>query len=193
MRIRIVLGIAALLAAGCGDDGAGDDQVTTTAEVTTTGEVPPYRQVPEDFVLVYHWAEGSLPPPFHYEYTVTIGPTGEGTVEMVPDYPGEGVPVWVEGFTLDEEALGGLFWEVRRKRVFTTDWEADENPPVGGPSASFVITGDGEEVRIPAFPEGERDRLAAENLGDTVERAVPEDIWDDLEARLEEYRDSYSG
>src|SRR5262245_35527834 len=54
----------AILLAGCGPSSLPDTR-------------------PEDFQVTCEWSEGSLPPPFHYEYTITITSIGAGTVAMV--------------------------------------------------------------------------------------------------------------
>src|SRR5690242_15643215 len=64
---------------------------------------------PADFTASYHWAEGSLPPPFHYEYTIDVAADGTVTLTYVPDYPNEGVPEWVETVSLDAAQLDALY------------------------------------------------------------------------------------
>ncbi|HUT36408.1 MAG TPA: hypothetical protein VNE39_23175 [Planctomycetota bacterium] len=51
---------------------------------------------PADFGFRYDWREGSLPPPYHYEYTISVSPEGEGTIVFRPDYPEHDVPAWEE-------------------------------------------------------------------------------------------------
>ena len=31
---------------------------------------------PADFSALYHWSEGSLPPPYHYEYSIYVDSSG---------------------------------------------------------------------------------------------------------------------
>src|SRR5690554_3169233 len=54
--------------------------------------------VPADFQIEYEWHEGSLPPPYHYEYTIRIGPGAQGEIVFLPDYPSDDTPVWTEPF-----------------------------------------------------------------------------------------------
>ena len=37
---------------------------------------------PDGFGLTYEWTAGSLPPPGHYEYNISVGPTGQGEMVM---------------------------------------------------------------------------------------------------------------
>src|SRR5690242_18655655 len=41
---------------------------------------PPKPSVPVDLALTYEYRAGSMPPPYHDEYTVTIGPGPNGNV-----------------------------------------------------------------------------------------------------------------
>ena len=63
---------------------------------------------PEDFTLQYDWCAGSMPPPYHYEYTIRIGPDLQGEIVFHPDYPGLGAPEWIESFDVAEESLDVL-------------------------------------------------------------------------------------
>src|SRR4051812_20811553 len=57
----------------------GPTRVATAIPTAVSVETPP-AQRPADFSLTYDWRAGSMPPPFHYEYTVSISPDGEGKV-----------------------------------------------------------------------------------------------------------------
>ena len=67
------------------------------------------RPTPKDLTLQYDWGAGSMPPPYHYEYTIRIGPGLQGEIVFYPDYPGQGTPVWTEPFDADQEALDALY------------------------------------------------------------------------------------
>ena len=58
-------------------------ETTRTQEAADDDEA-----VPADFHLVYNWAEGSLPPPYHYAYVIEVEADGAGVIRMTADYPG---------------------------------------------------------------------------------------------------------
>jgi hypothetical protein len=141
---------------------------------------------PEDFQVQYEWSEGSLPPPYHYEYTVLIGPDGQGEVRMTPDYPGPDVPTWTETFSLTPEEMDSLYAGMAAQGLEREKWAEEDDPPVGGSSAWMVVTSRGKEIRIPSFVPA-RQAAKAQALGEAVVSAVPQPFWDSLNARREAY------
>jgi hypothetical protein len=141
---------------------------------------------PDDFSLQYEWREGSLPPPYHYEYTISIAPDGRGQVVMVPDYPSDKVPTWTETFTLQPAQLDTLYQSLVEQGLFRQSWRAQDNPPVGGSSQSLVITAQGKTVVLPAYVLIEQE-AAAEEIYAAVMALVPKPIWDKLNAQREQY------
>jgi hypothetical protein len=159
--------LASLLLAACAADGAAG---------------PP----PGDFSLRYDWREGSLPPPYHYEYTITLAADGSGAITMTPDYPGAEVPVWEEPFTVAPEAVDQLHDLLLAQGLLRERWREQDSPPVGGSSASLEVTTGGRTVELPAFPvDDQAERVAAMHAA--VEALVPQPIRDDLERRRAEY------
>ena len=141
---------------------------------------------PEDFQVQYDWSEGSLPPPYHYEYTVLIEPDGQAEVRMTPDYPGPGVPTWTETFSLTPEELDSLYAQMLAQGLERENWAEEDDPPVGGSSAWVVVTSRGKEIRIPAFVVS-RQAAKAQALREAVRSVVPQPIWDELDVLREAY------
>jgi hypothetical protein len=75
---------------------------------------------PNDFGVEYSWREGSLPPPYHYEYTVIIKPSSLGEIALTPDYPSTTVPKWTEYFNVEEQALNDLYRVMVENGLFNT-------------------------------------------------------------------------
>ncbi|HTP07764.1 MAG TPA: hypothetical protein VMP08_05910, partial [Anaerolineae bacterium] len=111
----------------------------------------PFITRPTDFNLVYEWQEGSLPPPYHYEYTITIDPAGQGQLVMVPDYAFNDPPQWTEAFTLTPALLDQFYQYLFDKGLFDQHWQAQEQPPVGGSYDSLHVTAHGQQITIPSF------------------------------------------
>lgn len=140
---------------------------------------------PNDFSVTYNWYEGSLPPPYHYEYMVTIEPDGSGLVAYTPDYPGADVPTWTEPFTLDSSQLDALYTQLRDLDVFATAWTETDDVPVGGSHSTLTILADGRTIHIPAFPASAVDQ--ADGAKSAVIAFIPSDIWDRLNAQRDQY------
>jgi hypothetical protein len=141
---------------------------------------------PDDFSLTYKWQEGSLPPPYHYEYTITVSSAGQGTIVMVPDYPADGVPVWSETFTVEATQMDAFYQLVLTNELFENSWQQKTDPPVGGSSQSVVITAHSQEITIPTYVI-ESQQEAANRIHSAIEALVPESIWAQLNAQREQY------
>jgi hypothetical protein len=150
----------------------------------TSPNVPDTR--PADFHVLYEWTEGSLPPPHHYEYTITIKPGGHGEVVMVPDYAASRPPTWTETFAPTPAELDNLYRLLREQGVFTRPWRAQHNPPVGGSSQTVTVTAHGRRVVMPAFVLADQ-ATAAEQVDKAVRAMVPQALWDKLEAQRQQY------
>ncbi len=155
-------------------------------------EAPAVDTRPDDFSARYDWYEGSLPPPYHYEYSIVIEANGAGTVEMAPDYPSEGVPVWTETFTLEPAALDALYQQLAAQGAFTTQWREEDDPPVGGSHFSTGLTANGETVEIPSFVVANQ-AAAQGQISEALVGVVPQDIWDRLEAQRQQYVEENGG
>jgi hypothetical protein len=105
---------------------------------------------PADLSIQYEWQEGSLPPPYHYEYTITVSSAGQGTIVLIPDYPADGVPIWTENFAVSPAQMDALYQLFLTNGLFENSWQ-ETDPPVGGSSQSIAITAHGQEITIPTY------------------------------------------
>ena len=146
--------------------------------------------VPADFSVTYEWRAGSMPPPYHYEYTVKVTQDGAGTVVYIPDYPSDKVPTWTETFTLTPDQVSALYKLVVDRRLLRNLREAGD-PPVGGSVQWAEITANGKTYELPreiAGPDRQDANALYDYMRDTV---VPKAVWDKLEAQRQEYEDNY--
>jgi hypothetical protein len=146
--------------------------------------------VPEDFLVVYQWVEGSVPPPYHYEYSIRVRANGKGEIRMIPDYPGQGVPEWRETFKVKPERLAKLHAGFTEQEVYSKKWHEPkpEETPIGGPSDWMTVTADGEKTKIPAYAQG----LDAEAVYGPVRRLVPKATWKKLDDQRESYQKEHA-
>lgn len=137
-----------------------------------------HARAPGDLRVVLAYRAGSVPPPYHEEYRVEIGPGGRGRMELTPDYPQSGrVPVFTERFQVDRAGLDALWGRVRRSGLL--DDEGGEGVKPGGGGADVAVVAGGQRHAVV-------DR-AAEPLVAVVRPAVPRSVRAALEAKRERY------
>ena len=139
-----------------------------------------------DLVVRFHWMEGSVPPPHHYEYTITLGPGARGQIDYQPDYAFEGVPVWREEFSLDKGALEKLYELMVKTDVFTRRWQSVEDSAVGGSLQWLDVHYRGEDYAVPSRVQ-ETEEL--DTLYRAIRACVQNALWSSLRARREKYVD----
>ena len=156
--------------------------------ISTPVSVDP-TQHPADFSVTYNWRAGSMPPPFHYEYTVTIGSDGEGRIEYTPDYPSDKVPTWTETFFVSKAQMDDLYSEVVKRNLLRILWIEGERL-VGGATEWAEIKSNGTEHKIPTFLQA-GDQASVQDFYATVKGLVPQETWDKLEAQRQTYVQEY--
>ena len=149
----------------------------------------PRKMRPDDFLVRYEWVAGSMPPPYHYEYTILIGAGPQGQIEFRPDYSGDDTPVWTESFIVGDEALEGLYLLMSEQRVFTTEWAEVRDGTVGGSLEWLRCTAGAEDFSIPSRIE---ESAAVAAIYEAVKALVPEAVWADLLERREQYERDYT-
>lgn len=141
---------------------------------------------PADFAITYDWREGSLPPPYHYSYRITLNADGAATYALTPDYAGADVPTWVESFTVSAAARDALYADLRAAGLWREGWREEPEPPVGGSSASLQATANGRTVQVPSFVVAAQQARAAQ-MYTLIEAQVPAALRAQLEAQREAY------
>lgn len=168
---------------GCGttpsNQLANDPQHRQRTEMTDK-----HHPRPADFAVQYDWREGSVPPPYHYEYTIRIGPGPEGTVVFVPDYPMHDPPVWKETFPVDTSALDHLYHLMAVRDTFRATWTELADPPVGGSLEWMRVTAAGKTCEVPSQIE-ETDTLA--DVYKAIRDLVPRSTWAQLMAKQQAF------
>ncbi len=142
--------------------------------------------LPDDLLISYTWREGSLPPPYHYEYTLRLQADGQGEMAMTPDYPGTDVPTWREPFSLSQPELGQLYATLLKAGLFSTPWAEQGEPPIGGSTQTLEVQAGGRRITLPTFPVAEQ-RAQVELMVAAVQAVVPPELSSDLQARREAY------
>jgi hypothetical protein len=152
-----------------------------------TKDTPPLVfMIPSDLHLEYSWREGTVPPPYHYEYRIELDASGNGEILFRPDYPSEGPPEWREHFTVSLEELEALCRRIVEEGILGRQWEPipDEEAPVGGELESMRIM---ENARAHEIPSAIVDGARVEPLYRLIRSLVPETIWQSLMDRRGAY------
>jgi len=110
----------------------------------------------DDFQIHYFWAEGTVPPPDHYEISITIGPELQGTYTLLPNYHNFHPPTWTERFPVSQAKLDELFQSVRDLGLLDqeTGKPTSDSDMVGGESEWIRITNQGNESYISPSANG---------------------------------------
>lgn len=145
---------------------------------------------PTNFGVEYRWQEGSLPPPYHYEYRICLLSSRQGEVTLIPDYPAPTVPVWPETFPIAGAELDAFYFLVVSEGAFQTNWQSIANPPVGGSSESMKLTVSGCLVEIPAYLKPELQSKAS-IIYKQWKELMPEKIWNKLMRKRQHYIHRY--
>lgn len=126
------------------------------------------------FKYIYHWVAGSVPPPYHDEYDVTISDQG-GVLEYWSDYRRSGSESKKYFFKLDQTKVAGLRDSI--KSVGYRLWMRKDPPGMGG-ELEWLEGEDG--ARIP--PDLiEADKLMAVEIYQLIKSIVPQGIWKEIQ------------
>jgi hypothetical protein len=146
---------------------------------------------PPDFALRYEWHEGSVPPPYHYEYVIRVGPGAQGEILFYPDYPQHDPPVWREEIAVSAEALAAVYELLVRQGVFRRVWRQPERQTVGGSLSWLEVTAGGKTVSIPSALAPDQARLIAP-VYEAIRALVGDDLWRSLMTRYEVFQQQSS-
>jgi hypothetical protein len=165
---------------------------TATTQPTATATVTPIPQTkPDDFQVQYTWETGSLPPPYFYAYTITLGPEAKGEISFVPGYSNNDPPRWIETWDLAADDLDQLYAILLYTGAFTKDWSQLEDIPTGGSADKLLITAYGQQFSIPSYVAGEQQAKDIRVVYNRIGTLVPQAIWNKLEAQHEEYVEAH--
>lgn len=142
---------------------------------------------PADFVLEFSQRDGSVPPPYHTEYDITIHADGRGAIVYRPDYPQFDAPEWKVGFAVSAADMDTL-WSTIRRDVFDRSWRREDSGNAGGDYAWLTATAAGKTVEVPSEPADPRNIA---EVYDQIRKLVPEAVWTDLHNRRDEFAANY--
>lgn len=142
------------------------------------------------FEIVYHWTEGSVPPPYHYEYSIKIQEDRTGIVSYRPDYDLKDVPVWNRYFIIPQELFSQLYDLIESDGFYKHEWKQAIEIIVGGSQEWCDGIIENHEFHIPTG-------LAREDSDKTgplyllLRQLGPDEMWDDLQQMRKEYKNRF--
>lgn len=163
--------------------------VACTSMLAACGVGDDLAQPPGDFAITVEFADGSVPPPDHVQWTLTVDDDGQGTLAYSPDYPGADVPTFRAQFDVESAAMTGLY-EGLADNDLLGDQDQGDDAPIGGPSESATVTADGDAFAIPAYADG---GVPLQPVERQIHQLVPRQVWNDFEKRREAYADRRYG
>jgi hypothetical protein len=145
--------------------------------------------------LEYYYNVGSLPPPYHYSYTIKISSYGNGELVYIGGYESTEKNTSKHSFDLSKKKLKILKDIVRESDVLNLDINTrpNEEIPDGGHSESLNIFGFSKEndasesillKSIPSYPELKYETML-DNLYKVIQNTVPEEIWKEVNIKRE--------
>lgn len=141
---------------------------------------------PPSYAIEYSYADASVPPPFHTEFTIRVDDRGHGKLEFRPDYPGPDTPTWTETFVVPPAQRDALHETFRREGILEEEWSVGDRG-VGGPQHRLQVTMDERTVTVP--PDADAEALA--DVYESVRSLVPGAVWRDFEDRRRTYSEAY--
>jgi hypothetical protein len=146
---------------------------------------------PKDFSLVLEWDTGALPPEYHYQYTITIGPGPQGEFIYHPGYEENPSLEWITKFEVDESDLQSLYTNLKDNNILRNRWESSQ-PLLGGQGTRIIIDALGQQYVVPSISEvNPKDRDLIEQTIELIRAFVPEHIWSEMERRQAAYESSF--
>jgi hypothetical protein len=138
---------------------------------------------PADFRIEYHWSNGTVAPPYHYEYDIFIKPEGHGRIVLTCGYPGlldyPGA-TYTETLDIQPTHLDEIYRFLGMNGLYTQNWREPGLVPGGG-SESMIVTAQGQQIRT-----------SSSAMFSAIRALVPEVIWTKLNGQREEFEKAHS-
>lgn len=144
--------------------------------------------------IVYHYQTGTVAPPYYFSYDLTINPSGAGTLVYYPNYIKD--TSWIYSIKFSVNDINKLSGEITESGVLdgTISELPDSLKPIGGSlqNISIQLPQDPNldqtppRITVPYFPKPAfMEKIMV--VYTHIQKMVPDNIWDELHLRKEEY------
>jgi hypothetical protein len=174
MRVVFVV-VLLVLVTGCAERHAGAPRAD--------GQV-----VPADFAGTVEYANGSVPPPYHFRWRLTFD-ASTAVVAWRPGYDASARP-WRESVEITAEQRRTLYGRLRDLGVFGTDEAGDggmDGGMVGGPGGDLEVTAGGRTYDPGPLGGSESGARLLTGVAEAVRELVPAGVWDGLKAEQDDW------
>lgn len=140
--------------------------------------------MPADFAGAVDYANGTVAPPYHYEWRVRFDESS-AVVEWRPGYE-ETVEPWRETVEITADQRSQLYGRLREIGVFDMA-KAKDDGMVGGPGGSIEVTAGGRMYDPGSLGSSEDSVRVLKDVADAVRELVPADVWSALQDKQDEW------
>lgn len=154
--------------------------ITLVLVLMTGCSAGPPSDMPEDFAGTFTYTMGSVPPRYHYEWTLTFTTT-EATVAWRPGYD-EKTPPWTTTTPITPEARA-TFYRTLRDAGALEATSTNRDGGVGGSTGSLAVTADGQTLGSPRLGTNRDNHDLLEAIHDAAVDLLPAGVWEDFEQR----------
>ncbi|MGH3864273.1 hypothetical protein [Actinokineospora sp.] len=153
--------------------------------VLTAGcsEGPP-SDPPADFAGTFIYTKGSVPPRYHYEWTLTFTAT-DATVSWRPGYD-DATPPWTTTTPITPEARATFYRTLRDAGAFQAT-STNRDGAVGGSTGSLSLTADGQTYGSPRLGTNRDNHDLLEAIHDAAVDLLPAMVWDEFERKQKDW------
>jgi hypothetical protein len=139
--------------------------------------------MPVDFAGTVDYGNGSVAPPYHYEWQVRFD-EASAEVSWTPGY--DQTQPWREHVSITADQREHLYSALRDAGVFEAG-KATDDGMVGGPTGSVELTADGRTYTPGTLGTSEDGQRLLRDVVAAVEELVPADVWAGFEDRQDDW------
>lgn len=135
--------------------------------------------------IEYYYNVGSLPPPYHYNYTITITREGNSDLVYIAGYTKTEKNTYKYNIEIDKDKFRALKKEIKRSNILNLKVSQRPNSeiPDGGHSDYLQIYSSDELLTsVPSYPESKYDKML-NKLYKVIVKCIPEKIWNEIESK----------